>query len=185
MNNNKQLNKMSKHNITTAGLIALLMIVSFAGCQSGKPGFDEGKLWVENHFNKENYNGLIEVLHIELIDIVEDTYNEGQYVNVKMGAQIDVKEDYLVSRMFIYDSFEVSEDWPESFKAQTASAATEEEKAIIKETFDTYTFSKGQHPITIYVEYAFIDQRWVITSANMIALDFEEEPSEFPVQAPI
>lgn len=153
------------------------LVAGFAGCHSGsKPGLRQGKQWIEQHFSNEIYQGLVNVVDVELVDAVEETYLDGQYRNLKLHATIDVGEDYVISRLFTFNSFEVREQWPVNFEAQMAAAQSEEEKQRIRNTFDAHAFSKGQHEITVYVEYILMDDTWTFFSSNINALHLEEKP---------
>lgn len=158
-------------------LLLFFMVAGFTGCQSkSKPGLRDGRHWVEQHFSKEIYQGLVDVVDVDLLDAVEETYPDGQYRNLKLQATIDVKQDYVISRLFTFNSFEVSEQWPRNFEAQMGAAQSEEERERIRSTFNTYAFSKGHHEIAVDVEYIFMDDAWKVFSSNISALSLEQKP---------
>jgi hypothetical protein len=150
-------------------LLLLFFIAGFISChqKETKPGFRHGKEWVEHHFTADRYLGLVEVVDVKMVDVKEDNYMGGVFLNMKLNATIDVKKDYVISRMYVYNGLEVDEAWPENFEAQMAVAQTEEERERIRSNFENYTFSKGQHDITVYVEYSYIDDRWVVFSSSI------------------
>lgn len=166
---------MCLNNRVLLRLLLLFFIAGFAGCQSGsKPGLRHGRQWIEQHFAKDIYKNLIEVVDVKLVDAVDENYLDGQYRNLKLQATIEVKEDYVVSRLFTYNSFEVSEQWPRNYEAQMAAAQSEGEKERIRNTFNSHAFSKGQHDITVYVEYILMDDSWMLFSSNISAMNLEE-----------
>lgn len=155
--------------------LIIVTVAGFAGCQSGSaPGLRQGRSWIEQHFANDLYKGLVNVVDVELVDAVEENYEGGLYRNLKLLATIDVKEDYVVSRLFTYNSFEVSEQWPRNFEAQMAAAQSDEERERIKNTFDSHAFSKGQHEISVYVEYIFMEDDWKVFSSSISAMDLNE-----------
>lgn len=154
--------------------LLLFMFAGFAGCQSGsEPGLRHGRHWLEQHFTNAVYKDLVEVVDVELVEAVEETYLEGQYLNMKLQATIDIKDDYVISRLYTYNSFEVSEQWSRNYEAQMTAAQSEAQKDRIRNTFDTRAFNKGSHEIMVYLEYILMDGTWKLFSSNIDALSLE------------
>lgn len=126
--------------------------------------------WVRQHFENEVYDNLVGVVDVELVNVVEDSHLESRFMNVILRATIDVKEDHMISRMFMFNRFEVNPQWPENYRAQMEAAETDQDRERIRQNFDMYTFSKGKHQVNVNVEFVFVDERWMLFAGNFYAI---------------
>jgi hypothetical protein len=131
------------------------------GCKSDDlPGEKEARLVLKDHFSKETYKGYIELKGVEVVKSAEVEHLGGRYLDMLVEATIDVKKDYVVSKVFTVNAFGVSEEVTKNLESALAAAQTAEEKEEILRMVEANSFSQGENIISGTLGFAWFEGSW-------------------------
>lgn len=156
-------------------LLALVaLFITLQGCKTETlPGEREARLVLQDHFSKDFYKGFIQLKDVEVIKGAEVEHLGGRYFDMLIEATIEVKEGYVVSKVFTVNAFGVSEMGAKRLEAELAAAQTPEEKEEILKIVETNTFKKGDNVITGTLGFAWFEGSWRLL--NMVLWPKEPE----------
>lgn len=148
----------------------LLAVFGFSNCSSKENLPTEKEVFeiLRHHFSQEHYKGYVELLSNKIVFIGQEEYMDGKYLDVDVEARILVKKGHVVSKLFTMASFEVNEEWAESYELALARAADEQERENLIELFELNSFSQGEHPIKGTLGFAWYEGRWHLLSMTLL-----------------
>lgn len=159
---------------STSKLIILLFIAVLSGCQTNNyPGEREARHFINRHFEGPTYKGYVELVEIVEMEPRKTSYMGSNFYDLRLVIEVDVSKNYVVSRHFLPDHFQVNEEWGDAFQIRMEQADSPEEQQEIKEVFNANTFSKGKHLIGVNITFSELDERWVFN--NLYMQPYEDE----------
>ncbi len=150
--------------------IVLFLLVSVSGC---RPHDDlpvrHGKQQIVNHFKHEKYQGLVELVDVRFMDHQLDSLYGSEFMDMLYEVTLDVKESYVVSRLFLPGGFDVNTSWSETRMARLNEATDDETKQQIVDLYNYRTFTAGKHQFKSLVTYGKINDQWAFVEMSMDA----------------
>ncbi len=148
--------------------VFLLFVISGCRQHDDLPVWD-GKQRIKNHFNHEKYHGLVEVSKVRFLDNQLDSLYGSEFMDMLYEVTLDVKESYVVSRLFLPGGFDVNTSWSETRMARLNEATDDETKQQIVDLYNYRTFTAGKHQFKSLVTYGKINDQWVFVEMSMDA----------------
>lgn len=152
---------MKKFAVANIFIALFGVFILLQGCKSdGLPGEKEARLVLQDHFSKEIYKGIINLKEVEVIKGAEVEHMGGKYFDMLIEATIEVKEDYVVSKVFTVNAFGVSEEAASNLNIALAAAQTPEEKEEILRMVEANSFKSGDNVIAGTLGFAWFEGSW-------------------------
>jgi len=146
-----------------AKIVFALFGISFLiqGCKSDNlPGEEEAILVLQEHFNKDVYKGLINLVDVKVVRGTEAEHLGGRYYDMIIETTIEIEKDYLVSKVFAVNAFGVSEGVAVQLETALTLAQSEQEKEEIKKMLDANFFRKGENSIEGTLGFVWYEGNW-------------------------
>ncbi len=148
--------------------LPLLAGLLLAACASEPPlPIAHAKEQIENHLHSERYRGILQLDEIEFVDNRLDRFQDNEYMDMLFHVRFRVKEDWVMSRIFMPYGFDINRELPLMMQANLDGAPDEETRESLMEFYRQRAFPAGEHKVKSLVTYGRLENRWVFVEMSM------------------
>ncbi len=160
--------------------ITLVIGLSFIASCSRNDGLpvENARERIANHFEREKYNGIVELKDISFVDNRLDNFHGSQYMDMLFEVTIEVKKEYVMSRLFmLHSGFDVNHNWPHVRQQRIDRATDEESRRQIIDFYDERAFPAGTYTIKSLVTYGKLSEdQWLFIELSMDSSAEHKDP---------
>ncbi len=162
--------------VPIAVLAGLLLVAGSCQPESGLP-VEHAKERIKNHFEREKYAGVVELVSVEFDDQRVDNLYGSDYLDLLFTVTIDVQEGHVMSTMFMPGTgFEVNHNWPLVRQQRLENAPDEQSREEVRAFYDDRIFSAGEHTIKSLVTYGILpDDQYTFMELSMDASSRQDD----------
>jgi len=124
--------------------------------------------YITDHFNHSHYDEHLTMLDVKIVDerVIHERMFDMEIHTLMLQATIDVKENYVLSKMKYGNFLEINRSWSEEAKMRINEADSEEAVERVRENYSEYAFEKGVQTINVKLRLTWneTEGRWMVLS---------------------
>ena len=124
--------------------------------------------YITNHFNHSHYEEHLTMLGVKIVDerVIHERVFDMEIHTLMLQVTVDIKENYVVSKMKYGNFLEINRSWSEEAKMRINEADSEEAVERVRENYSEYAFEKGVQTINVKLRLTWneTEGRWMVLS---------------------